>query len=135
MGVVINRKKLVASQKPYRFLIYGFTTANDAISMNKAIAEELLKFKPNRRTIQLEKCFNKVLGSLPDGTVIKGIDVMFNPAYKVDVLSLLIAAYKRKPFSLIWTGRVENDKLIYSEEGYADYRVYNISNYDIICVI
>lgn len=135
MGMVIDQKKLAASQKLYRLLIYGYVASDDAVSVNKAVAEELLKFKPNRRTMQLEKCFNKVLDTLPEGSVIEGIDVMFNPSYKVDVLALLIAAYKRKPFSLIWPGRIEDDKLIYSEEGYPDYRAYEISNYDIVCVI
>lgn len=133
--MVIDRKKLAASQKLYRLLIYGYVASDDAVSVNKAIAEELLKFKPSRRTMQLEKCFNKVLDTLPDGAIIQGIDVMFNPDYKVDVLTLLIAANKRKPFSLIWPGRIEDDRLVYSEEGYPDYRVYEISNYDIVCVI
>jgi hypothetical protein len=135
MGMVIDRKKLAASQKFYRLLIYGYVASDDAVSVNKAIAEELLKFEPGRRTMQLDKCFNKVLDTLPNGVVIQGIDVMFNPDYKVDVLTLLIAANKRKLFSLIWPGRIEDDRLVYSEEGYLDYQVYEISNYDIVCVI
>lgn len=135
MGMVIDRKKLATSQKLYRLLIYGYVVSGDAVSVNKAIAEELLKLKPSRRTMQLEKCLNKVLNTLPDSTVIQGIDVMFNPDYKVDVLTLLIAANKRKPFSLIWPGQIQDDRLVYSEEGYPDYRVYEISNYDIVCVI
>lgn len=133
--MVIERKKLVTSQRLYRLLIYGYAMSDDAISLNKAIAEELLKLKPNQRTMQLEKCFNRVLEKLPDGSVIKDIDVMFNPSYKIDVLTVLITANKRKPFSLIWPGRIEDDRLMYSEEGYPDYRVYEISNYDIVCVI
>lgn len=135
MGMLIDRKKLATSQKLYRLLIYGYMAADDAVSVNKFIAEELLKFKPSRRTMQLEKCFNKVLNTLPEGVVIQGIDVMFNPDYKVDVLMLLIASNKQKPFSLIWPGRIEDDRLIYSEEGYPDYRTYEISKYDIVCVI
>jgi hypothetical protein len=133
--MVINRKKLATSQKLYRLLIYGYAVSDGAVSVNKAIAEELLKFKPNRRTMQLEKCFNRVLDALPDITVIQGIDVMFNPDYKIDVLTLLIAANKRKLFSLIWPGRIDGDRLLYSEEGYPDYRVFEIDNYDIVCVI
>lgn len=134
MGMVIERKKLT-NQKLYRLLIYGYTVSGSAISLNKAIAEELLKFKPNRRTMQLENCFNKALDALPDGVVIQDIDVMFNPDYKNDVLALLIAANKRKPFSLIWPGRIDGNRLVYSEEGYQDYRVFEIGNYDIVFVI
>ena len=60
--------------------------------------------------------------------------VMFNPEYKVDVLKILIAARKRKRYSVIWPGRLEDGKLIYAEEGYPDYKVFNIADYDITCV-
>ena len=67
--------------------------------------------------------------------IIKDIDVLFNPEYKVDVLKILTEARKRKRYSVIWPGRCENGKLIYGEEGYLDYRTYDIENYDITCVI
>ena len=60
---------------------------------------------------------------------------MFNPEYKVDVLKILMAAEKEKHPSVIWPGRCENGKLIYSEEGYPDYKTYDIETYDITCVI
>jgi hypothetical protein len=85
--------------------------------------------------MQLEKCFSKVLSTLPDNIVIQDIDVMFNPDYKVDVLKLLIAVNKHKPFSLIWPGRIENGKLIYSEEIYPDYRVFDVKDYDVLVIV
>ena len=69
-----------------------------------------------------------------DGVTIKDIDVMFNPDYKVDVLKILIATRKRKNYSVIWPGKFEDGKLIYGEEGYPDYKVFNIADYDITCV-
>ena len=53
----------------------------------------------------------------------------------MDVLKILIEARKRKKYSVIWPGRFEDGKLIYAEEGYPDYKVYEIANYDITCVI
>ena len=84
--------------------------------------------------MKLEQIFNTVLDRYPDGVAIKDIDVMFNPDYKVDVLKILIAARKRKRYSVIWPGRLEDGKLIYGEEGYPDYKVYEIADYDITCV-
>lgn len=104
-------------------------------SVSKELAEELLACKENRRSMKLEQIFNKVLDQYSDGVIIKDIDVMFNPDYKVDVLKILIAARKRKKYSVIWPGRFENGKLFYSDEGYADYKVYNLADYDITCVI
>ena len=103
-------------------------------SVSKELADGLLACKPNRRSMKLEQIFNSVLDKYPDGVTIKDIDVMFNPEYKVDVLKILIAARKRKRYSVIWPGRLEDGKLIYAGEGYLDYKVFNIADYDITCV-
>lgn len=103
-------------------------------SVSKELADRLLTCKPNRRSMKLEQIFNTVLDQYPDGVTIKDIDVMFNPEYKVDVLKILIAARKRKRYSVIWPGRLEDEKLVYGEEGYPDYKVYKIEDYDITFV-
>lgn len=138
MGTLVEYRKLPDKRTVYRLLIYSKAIseiASQATAVNKPIAAELVDLKPSRRTMQLEKCFMKVLDTLPDQPVIKDIDVLFNPAYKVDVMKMLSSAYKQKKFSLVWPGRYSDGKLIYSEEGYPDYRVYEIKDYDIMYVI
>ena len=137
MGGIIEARKLTSRRELFRLLIYvkpDYVAAN-AFSVNKPLAEKLLSIKPSRRSMQLEKCFNEVVSDFPPGAVIKDIDVMFNPDYKVDVLKILMASRKRKRYSVIWPGRCEDGKLIYGEEGFPDYKTYNIENYDITCVI
>ena len=85
--------------------------------------------------MRMENCVQKVLSSLPEDPVIKDFDVMFNPEYEVDILRIMIAQYKIKPFDLIWPGKYQEGKLIYAEEGYRDYKVFEISKYDVTCVI
>lgn len=138
MGTVINLRQLATQQNMYRLIIYANGTYEQeacAVSINKRLAEELRKLKPTRRTMQLEKCFNKILDSLPEKVVIKDIDVMFNPAYMVDVIRILVEANKRHPFSLVWSGRYEDNRLLYGEEDLADYKAFEISDYDIVCVV
>lgn len=140
MGKIINRVSFVSAQRSglLKPVIYcgGFAdTGQEAKSINIELAKELEELRPKRRTMQLEACFNRVLDGLPDNVVIKDFDVIFNPAYKVDVLKMLVAACKRKPFSVIWPGRYEDGKLFYAEEGYPDYKVFDINNYDVTCVI
>lgn len=138
MGTTVEYRKLPDQQAVYRLLIYGKAPPEivpAAVSMNRALAAELVKWAPARRTMHLENCFVKQLEALPDHAVIKDIDVMFNPEYKVDVMKVLISAYKRKPYRLIWPGSYENGRLVYSQDNYPDYRVYEISNYDIVCVV
>ena len=137
MGGIVEARKLSDRQEIFRLLIYSAASlvTGDAFSVNKPLAAKLLKLKPNRRTMQLEKCFNDVISSLPPGATIKDIDVLFNPDYKVDVMRILIEANKKKPISVIWPGRYENGKLLYSEEPLLDYKAYNISDYDIYYVV
>ena len=138
MGTIVELRKLKSNQNVFRLLIYSKAPPDllsNAFSINKLLAAELVKLKPSRRTMQLENCFVKLLERFPNQSVIKDIDIMFNPEYKVDVMKLLVSAYKRKPFSLIWPGRYSENRLIYSEEGYPDYKSYGIEGYDILCVI
>lgn len=138
MGTVIELNSLPNEDAMLsRLLIYMkvIKKINEPKSVSKPLAEALLACKPNRRSMKLEQIFNNILDTLPDGVVIKVIDVLFNPDYQVDVLKILMAARKRKRYSVIWPGRCEDGKLIYGEEGFPDYKTYNIENYDITCVI
>ncbi len=137
MGTIIDFIQLPDEEAMISRLLVYLKKIKEIIepqSVSKEIAEELLACKPERRSMKLEQIFNKVLDRYPDGVTIKDIDVMFNPDYKVDVLKILIAARKRKRYSVIWPGRLEDGKLIYGEEGYPDYKVYKIADYDITCV-
>ena len=100
----ISKSSPMARQTFYRLVIdcSGEPSA-EAHSLNKALAEELLKLRPRQRSLQMEKCLLNVLEELPDNPVVKDVDVLFNPAYTVDVLLVLISAYKRKPFRLVWS--------------------------------
>lgn len=121
--------------KPIIYCCSDENFEQECVSISFKLSKELEKINANRRTMQLEKSFCKVISDLPNDVVIKDIDVMFNPAYKVDILKILISAYKKKKFSVKWPGTYIDGKLIYGEEGYLDYKVYNVCDYDITCII
>ena len=132
---IISRSSPTSQQTFYRLVIdCSDEQSEEAYSLNKPLAEELLKLRPRQRSLQMEKCLVDALDRLPENAMVKDIDVLFNPAYKVDVVQVLISAYKRKPFRLIWPGTYRDGKLIYSEEGYPDYKTYDVGGYDIICI-
>lgn len=83
----------------------------------------------------METIFNQIIDQLPDYSVIKDFDVMFNPEYKVDVLKVMTVTCKKKPFSVIWPGKYEDGKLFYAEAGYEDFRTFRIEEYDVICIV
>ena len=137
MGNTIDLREISKENVTYsRLLIYlsELIKLQEPQSISKEMADALLACSENRRSMKLEQIFNSVLDKYPDGVTIKDIDVMFNPNYRVDVLKILIAAKKRKPYSVIWPGRLIEGKLVYGEEGYLDYKAYTIADYDIICV-
>lgn len=139
MGIVVDIESLTPEQESQisRLLVYYKKVRRmlEPQSVSKQLAEALLECKPNRRSMKMGQIFDSVLARYPDGVIIKDIDVMFNPEYQIDVLKLLVDARKRKDYKVIWPGRYEDGKLIYGEEGYLDYKVFDIANYDITFII
>lgn len=140
MGKIIQYSRLSKQNsngimKPLIFCNFKYCEEGRTFAINQALAEELIKIKPEKRSMRLIMCFDRVLSKLPDNAMIKDFDVMFNPCYQVDVLQLFIAEYRKKPFSVLWPGKLEDGKLIYAEDGYSDHKEYEISEYDITCVM
>ncbi len=140
MGVVIKARDLPALERsgmarPVLYCHPDKALEEQAVPINIEMAKNLSAVKPNRRTMRMEQCFQQVLGGLPDNIVIRDFDVMFNPDYAVDVLKIMTSAAKVKPFRVIWPGRYEDGRLIYAEEGYRDYKVFEISKYDVTVVV
>ncbi|MDU6263680.1 MAG: BREX-3 system P-loop-containing protein BrxF [Anaerocolumna aminovalerica] len=140
MGAIIQARdfspeKHAGLLKPIIYCCPYGNVESEAISINVLLAEKLVKFRPNRRTMRLEHCFSQVLDSLPDGVIIKDFDVMFNPEYQVDLLKLMVTVCKKKPFSIIWPGKCDDGMLFYAEEGYQDYKLFSIEDYDVTCIV
>lgn len=140
MGVIIKARDLPAYeqtglQRPIIYCNPGSDILHSAVSVNVELAKKLAAIKPNRRTMRMEQCIRQVIEMLPDDTVIKDIDVLFNPNYEIDILRVLSSLAKSKPYRLIWPGEIDGKRLIYADEGYSDYKVYDIEKYDVTCVI
>lgn len=137
MGEVLKIKQLNDQEMALsRLMVYAnyLQKLEEPKSISKEMADGLLACVPKRRSMRMEDIFYSVIKKYPDGVIIKDIDVMFNPEYKIDVLKILISARKRKKYYVIWPGRIENGKLIYGEEGFPDYKEYDIADYDITFV-
>lgn len=138
MGIVIPKNKFICSNTNglMRPIIYCTAYQNKkSYPINVELAQELVAIRPYQRTMNLERCLIQIVDMLPADSVIREFDVMFNPAYQVDVLKILISACKKKSFSVIWPGRYEDGKLFYSENGFEDYKVYDVKNYDVTCIV
>lgn len=138
MGVIIRTQDISSQQaiiqKPLIFVNPEHGMMEKAVSINRKLAEALQPFTFKKRTMRMQQILQKIIGELPEDSIICEFDAMFHPEYRIDVLQTLIAACRTKPFSVIWPGTYEDGKLIYAEEGRPDYKVYEIANYDITCV-
>ncbi len=140
MATVIKARDLpaleaTALRKPFIYCDPDPGIVSRAVSLNVQLAKKLAALKPNRRSFRMEQCFLQVLAALPDDVFIRDFDVMFNPDYEVDVLRILCSAAKARPFRVLWPGRWDNGRLIYAEEGYRDYRVFEAGLYDLTVII
>ena len=139
MGTAIARRRFLRRRqasytRPLVFCceVDGFT--DNAVSVSVSLAKRLADVSLGMRSLRVEQCLNDVLRDLPDGVVVCDIDVLFNPVYKIDVLSVLLSAYRKHHFDLIWPGRYEDGELVYAEEGYPDNQSFDIAHYDLTCI-
>lgn len=140
MGKVLQARSMpflgyAGLMKPIIYCTVDAVIEAAAVSINLELAQKLAGLRPKRRTMRLESCFMEVLNLLPDNVVIKDFDVMFNPEYKVDVLRIMTVTCKKKPFSIIWPGKYEGGKLFYAEDGYHDFKAFNVKDYDVTCIV
>jgi len=82
--------------KPIIFCCSEEKIEQDSIALNVRIAEKLASIKPERRSLRLPGIIESIIDALPENSIIKDFDVLFNPEYQIDVLRLLIAACKKK---------------------------------------
>ena len=140
MGTIIKAWEIDKISRMSRSMLVVYCNHDPAISdaavaLNVPMAKLLLAVKPGRRTMRMELCMQKALRELPDDVVIKDFDVLFHPDYEIDVLRILISLHRTKPFRVLWPGSYEDGKLSYAEEGFQDYKVYELADYDVACVI
>lgn len=140
MGTVIRKTELASVERNGMgtLLIYcspDQELSDAAISINILLAKMLAQIKPDRRAMRMERCLQEVLRELPENPVLKEFDVMFNPAYEIDILQIFISLRRSRPFRLIWPGMLIDGRLVYAEAGYRDHKIFDINHYDVACVI
>lgn len=139
MGVVIPKRRFSTQARTSyaRPIVYCCDVSgktDDAVSLNTRIAHQLDGMTARMITMKMESLFLASIRDLPDDVVVRDFDVLFNPAYQNDVLAMLASAYRKKRFDLVWPGALDGNRLVYAEEGFDDYKTFDIDKYDITCV-
>lgn len=90
MGRIIQYRLLQSENqtglmRPVVYCDEKYCESLQQVSLNEKIAALLIKIKPERRTMRLERCFQEVLTNIPENSCIRDFDVLFNPAFSISV--------------------------------------------------
>lgn len=122
---------LCGNYKSFESAFVGFKI----ISLGEILADKLSRYPVEiRNSILIKELDNILLNSNDNKLLIKSIDILFNPNYKLDVLRYFYGLARIKKVVVEWNGCIINGYLHYSEIDYLDYKRYSIDKYDIICV-
>ncbi len=107
---------------------------DETISLNIMLAQIIVKFNIDDR---LEMVHQEAISILTQSTapiILKDFEMLFDPRYNIDVLRLITEVSRKRKIIAIWPGVLDKDNLVYADAESPDYQVFNINNYDIICV-
>ena len=117
MGIIIQYWKLqlenpIGLMKPIIYCNEKYCEGLQQIVLNEKLAALLIKIKPERKIYKDWTVFFKKFWMLLQKTVVfETFDVLFNPAYKIDVLQLLIVANRSKSFFCFMAGNRDRRKI------------------------
>lgn len=79
---------------------------------------------------------NKIQDCLPQNrpVYLTGYEMLFDPRYEIDVIRLFADIARRNKLIVKWCGNASEESLTYAEQGYADFKRYKISDYDVTIV-
>lgn len=115
-----------------RYNYNGIFNDFEEVSIGEMLAKKLLEYDKNQRSNYIESSVKQLLSEKNSSKLlVKDIDILFNPNYKIDILKLFSSIERNKKIALIWSGYQKGDELIYSEPCYDDFAKYKITDYNI----
>lgn len=105
------------------------------LNLGLELSKRLLELPKGERAKRVPDLVYNIVSEVDsDRLVVDNIDILFSPAYKLDVLKLFTQIGRSKKLIVIWDGELNDGILSYSAQGYEDYQCYNINDYDVYCI-
>ena len=104
---------------------------NLGLDLSRVLKEYPAEFRVNKFLDELDNIFVKVES---DCILVKNIDILFNPEYKLNILNYFINLSRNRLVFIEWPGQLKGKVLEYSEINYSDYQKYNIDDYKIALI-
>lgn len=133
MGRIIQYRLLQSENqtglmRPVVYCDEKYCESLQQVSLNEKMAALLIKIKPERRTMRIERCFQEVLTNIPENSCIRDFDVLFNPAYKIDKLISTLKEFDvlrcEKP------GKYHINRMTVNNEQVSAFMAYAVMNID-----
>jgi hypothetical protein len=105
------------------------------LSLNKILAEALIKKDPAIRSQFVADEVMKIVSSIQGPIFLTDYEMLFDPRYNIDVIRLFYELSRRAKIVIKWCGTLDDNHLVYATPDYSDFHSYNIYGYDITCVI
>jgi hypothetical protein len=130
-----NRSLIVICMKYDEFLKYKEIKDLSIINLGLDLSLVLKEHPVESRNSKVIDELNNILArAQTEHILVKDLDVLFNPEYKLNVLKYFIDLSRNRLIFLEWPGKLKNRELEYSEINYSDYQKYNIDNYKIALI-
>lgn len=125
---------IIICNLPKRYKDTLLEIPDETISLNLDLSQNLIKFEVDERADLAHQEALNILTQSDTTILLKDFEMLFDPRYKIDVVRLLIEVSRKRKILAVWPGTITENELIYANLGASDYQVFNINNYDMLCV-
>lgn len=136
LNLVKRNKTLVIICMAYdEFLKYkeikDLRIINLGLDLSRGLKEYPMKYRNSKVLDELTNILAKVQAEY---VLVKNLDILFNPEYKLNILNYFINLSRNRLIFIEWPGQLKGKFLEYADINSPDYQRYNIDDYKIVVV-
>lgn len=95
------------------------------LNVNLALSQRLLDLTSKERPLRTRRLLAEVINAQPGDTIaLDNIELLFDPALRLDPLACLQGLSRNKTLIVTWGGAYVENVLTYAEPGHLEYRRY-----------
>lgn len=96
------------------------------VNVNRELSERMLAITARQRSLRAASLVGDIIANGNKKTVLlDNIEILFDPALRLDPLRLLQSLSRRKTIVASWKGQVQGTHLTYAEPDHPEYRRYS----------
>lgn len=101
-------------------------TGLQIVNVNRELSEALLALTARQRSLRAASFVGDIIAnSNKEAVLLDNIEILFDPALRLDPLRLLQSLSRQKTIVASWKGQVQGANLTYAEPDHPEYRRYS----------